>query len=407
MKVNKAYKTELKLNNKEKTLMLQYCGLARFTFNWALNKRIEEYKLTGKSSTAISQHRELNLLKQNDFSWMYGYSKSCPQNELRNLDAAFNNFFRRVKSKKGKAGFPKFKSRKKDNKSFRLDGAIKILDNKVKLPRIGWLRLYEKYYIPTESIKILSATVSYHGTKWFISIQAEQDIVENTNEYTENIGIDLGIKTLAVCSNGELFENPKALRNNLVKLARIQRKFARQCRMNKGGSKNQNKTKTKLQKLHYHTSEIRKDCLHKMTTSLVKTNPEKIVIEDLNVSGMMKNRKLSRAISDLGMYEIKRQLEYKCKWNGIKLVIADRFFPSSKLCSCCGTTNTELTIADREWTCTCGTTHDRDFNAAVNLKNYAVSSTVKVCGENVRHQISGATFREAENKQENLNVRFL
>jgi putative transposase len=126
MKVNKAYKTELKLNNKEKTLMLQYCGLARFTFNWALNKRIEEYKLTGKSSTAISQHRELNLLKQNDFSWMYGYSKSCPQNELRNLDAAFNNFFRRVKSKKGKAGFPKFKSRKKDNKSFRLDGLVLV-----------------------------------------------------------------------------------------------------------------------------------------------------------------------------------------------------------------------------------------------------------------------------------------
>jgi len=402
MKINRAYKTELKLNNKEKTLMLQYCGLARFTFNWALAKRIEEYKLTGKSSNAISQHRELNQLKQSDFAWMYNYSKTVPQNELRNLDFAFSNFFRRVKSKKGKAGFPKFKSRKKDNKSFRLDGAIKVLDNKVKLPRIGWLRLYEKNYIPTKNIKILSATISYHGTKWFISIQVEQDIAENTGEFTENIGIDLGIKTLAVCSNGEIFENPKALKHNLVKLARIQRKFSRQHTMNKQGSKNQNKTKEKIRKLHYHISEIRKDCLHKMTSSVVKNKPQQIVIEDLNVSGMLKNRKLSKAISDLGMYEIKRQLEYKCKWNRINLVIADRFFPSSKLCSSCGTKNTELTLADREWKCVCGTTHDRDFNASVNLKNYAVSSTVKVCGENVRHRNFDATFVEAENKQENL-----
>ena len=402
MKINRAYKTELKLNNKEKSLMLQYCGLARFTFNWALGRRIEEYKLTGKSSNAISQHRELNQLKQNELAWMYDYSKSCPQNELRNLDLAFNNFFRRVKSKKGKAGFPKFKSRKKDNKSFRLDGAIKVLDNKVKLPRIGWLRLYEKDYIPTKDIKILSATISYHGTKWFISIQVEQDITENTEDYTENIGIDLGIKTLAVCSNGEIFENPKALKNNLVKLARIQRKFSRQHRMNTQGSKNQNKTKEKIQKLHYHISGIRKDCLHKMTSSVVKNKPQQIVIEDLNVLGMLKNRKLSKAISDLGMYEIKRQLEYKCKWNGINLVVADRFFPSSKLCSVCGVKNTELTLADREWKCICGVVHDRDFNASVNLKNYAVSSTVKVCGENVRHQNFDATFNEAENKHENL-----
>lgn len=406
MKINRAYKTELKLNDKEKFLMLQYCGLARFTFNWALAKRIEEYKLTGKSSNAISQHRELNQLKQNELSWMYNYSKTVPQNELRNLDLAFNNFFRRVKSKKGKAGFPKFKSRKKDSKSFRLDGAIKIVEGRVKLPRIGWLRLYEKNYIPTEDIKILSATISYRGTKWFISIQVEQDIAENIEEYTENIGIDLGIKTLAVCSNGEIFENPKALKNNLVKLARIQRKFSRQHRMNKQGSKNQNKTKNKIQKLHYHISEIRKDCLHKMTTTVVKNKPQQIIIEDLNVSGMIKNRKLSKAISDLGMYEIKRQLEYKCKWNGINLVIADRFFPSSKLCSVCGFKNDELTLANREWTCICGKVHDRDFNASVNLKNYAVSSTVKVCGENVRHRNFDATFVEAENKHENLNVRF-
>jgi putative transposase len=399
MKINKAYKTELKLNNKEKSLMLQYCGLARFVYNWALDKRIKEYELTKKSSNAIEQHRELNALKQMDFVWMYNYSKTVPQNELRNLDKAFQNFFRRVKSKKGKVGFPKFKSRKKDNKSFRLDGAIKIEHNRIKLPRIGWLRLKESNYIPMEDIKILSATISYHGDKWFVSVQVEKEIQENKKEYAENIGIDLGIKTLAVCSNGEIFENPKALKNNLVKLARIQRKFSRQQK----GGKNREKTKLKLQKLYYHISEIRKDTIHKMTTSVVKNNPQTIVIEDLNVSGMLKNRKLSKAISDLGMYEIKRQLEYKCKWNKINLVVADRFFPSSKLCSNCGYKNTELTLANREWVCPiCGIKHNRDFNASVNLKNYAVSSTVKVCGENVRHQFFDATFYEAENKQKNL-----
>ena len=217
MKINRAYKTELKLNNKEKSLMLQYCGLARFTYNWALAKRMEEYKETKKYSNAIKQHRELNILKKTDFAWMYDYSKSVPQNELRNLDLAFANFFRRVKSKKGKAGFPKFKAKKKDNKSFRLDGAVKVSANKIKLPRIGWLRLKEKNYIPTENIKILSATISYLGGKWFVSVQVEEEIVESIRDYTETIGIDLGIKTLAVCSNGEIFENPKALKNNLVK----------------------------------------------------------------------------------------------------------------------------------------------------------------------------------------------
>ena len=394
MKINRAYKTELKLNNQEKSLMLQYCGLARFTFNWALAKRIEEYKLTGKSSNAISQHRELNQLKQTDLVWMYDYAKSCPQNELRNLDRAFSNFFRRVKlNKKGKKGFPKFKSRKKDKLSFRLDGRIRIESNRIKLPKIGWLNFYEKNYIPTENIKILSATISKHSNKWFVSINVEEEIIDPIINSNESIGVDLGIKTLAVCSNGEIFENPKALRNNLKKLKRIQRKFSKQ----KLGSKNKEKTKIKLQKLHYHIAEIRKDAINKLTSSLVKNKPNKIVIEDLNVSGMLKNRKLSRAISDLGMFEIRRQLDYKCKWNGINLIIADRFFSSSKLCSNCGYKNTELTLSDREWECPeCRIKHDRDINAAINLKNYTVSSTVKACGENVRPNL----IRQLSEKQE-------
>ena len=169
------------------------------------------------------------------------------------------------------------------------------------------------------------------------------------------------------------------------------------------------KTKIKLQKLYFNISNIRKDTIHKMTNSLVKNKPEQIVIEDLNVLSMLKNRKLSRAIFDLGLYEIRRQLEYKCKWNGINLIIANRFFPSSKLCSICGYKNTELTLKDREWECPlCGIKHDRDMNAAINLKNYTVNLTeIKVCGENVRLHNFEANFNEAENKQESLSIRFL
>jgi putative transposase len=406
MKINRAYKTELKLNNKERSLMEQCSGCARFVYNWALARRIDEYKLTDKSSNAIEQHRQLNLLKKDELSWLYLYSKSIPQNELRNLDKAFQNFFRRVKQKKCKVGFPKFKSKKKDKQSFRVDGAITIQKDKIKLPRIGWLRLKESSYIPTDNVKILSATISKHANKWFVSVQVEEEKPELFSSYGEIIGVDLGINSLAVCSNGEVFENPKALKNNMIKLARIQRKFSRQHRMNKQGSKNQGKTKIKLQKLHYHISEIRKNTIHKMTTTLVKANPKKIVIEDLNVSGMMKNRKLSRAIFDLGMYEVKKQLEYKCKWNGIGLVIADRFFPSTKLCSVCGHKNDELTLADRGWTCfQCGTKHNRDFNASVNLKNYTASSAgIEACGENVRP----CSLRQLSMKQEiNKNADYV
>jgi len=338
---------------------------------------------------------------------MYKYAKDIPRTELINLDTAFSNFFKKVKTKnykKGKAGYPKFKSKKKDKQSFRLEGEhIVPTKDKIRLPRIGWLRLKEKGYIPTENIRILSATVSKRANKWFVSVNAEVEIPDIINTSDEIIGVDLGSKTLAVCSNGSTFENPKALKNNLKKLRQLDKKLVRQLKLNKNGSKNREKTKIKRQKLHYHISEIRKDSIHKMASNLMKAKPNKIVIEDLNVEGMKKNKKLSRTISDVGMGEVKRQFEYKCKWNSIQLVLSDRFYPSTQLCSSCGYRNEgedKLTLGIRNWTCpNCGVSHDRDFNASVNLKNYVVGSTMKVYGEDVRPQEHGAILNEVENKQ--------
>lgn len=401
MKMYRAYKTEFNLNNKQRSLMEQCAGLARFTYNWALDKRIKEYESTKKFLTAYDLQKKLNSLKKTEFQWMYDYSKSIPQSETVNVERAFQNFFRRVKQKKGKVGFPKFKSKHKDLQSFRVEGIIHVESNKIKLPRIGWLKLHESNYLPTKNVKILSATVSKKAGRWFVSVQVEIEKPETVNKNTEIIGIDLGIKTLAVTSDGTTYENPKALKSNLVKLKKIQRKYSRQCRINPKGSSNQNKTKKKLQLLHFRISNIRKDSLHKITSDIVKTKQAKlIVIEDLNVSGMMKNRKLSRAISDCGLFEFRRQLEYKCSWENIQLITADRFFPSSKTCSCCGQVKDELPLSERTYHCDCGLVIDRDLNAAINLRNYhAGSSSVKVCGEDVSLSDKQFSKKQKENRK--------
>ncbi len=392
MKVNRAYKVELKVNNKEKSRLLECCGLSRFVWNWGLGRRIEEYKKSGKNINSIGLSRELTQLKKYEFAWMSNYSRTIVTSSLRDLDQAYIKFW------KEKRGFPKFKSKKKSKNSFRVCQSIHIKSDRIKLPRMDWLRLIEKGYIPTEGIKINSATVSERAGKWFVSVQVEEDIPEQANHTGETIGIDLGIKTLAVCSNGMTFKNPNALKKNLKKLRRIQKKFSRQ----KQGSENWNKTKIKLQRLHYHIAEIRRDTLHKATSEIVKAKPSKIVMENLNVSGMVKNRRLSRAISDVGMFEFKRQLKYKSEWNGTEFVLADRFFPSSKLCHVCGYKNVELKLSDRKWLCpSCNTEHDRDFNASKNLEYYESNNTgglsgFQACGEDVRP----AHRRQTSMKQE-------
>jgi putative transposase len=368
--VQRGYKTEIDLNNKQMTLLCKNAGAARFAYNWALSLKKQAFESKTKIPNAIELHRVLNELKKTDFPWMYEVSKCSPQEALRNCDKSFDNFFRKCKQKiKGKKGFPKFKSKKNGLGSFRLTGTIKVTNTHVQLPRLGKLKLKEAGYLPIDA-KILSASVSERAGKWFVSLQVEETVYPSDKPEAV-VGVDLGIKTLAVCSDEQTFANPKALKSNLERLKRRSRQLSRKVK----GSQNRKKAAKRLAKLHYKISCIRKDSLHKITSQLTKTK-SKIVIEDLNVSGMMKNRRLSRSISDIGLFEFRRQLEYKGKWYGCEIVVANRFFPSSKKCSGCGNIKQDLTLADRVYKCdNCGLEIDRDLNASINLEKYTVSST--------------------------------
>jgi putative transposase len=383
MQVVRGYKTELDLNNEQRTACLKHAGVVRFAYNWGLARSQEVYRTTGKRPTAIDLHKELNKLKQTDYPWMYEVSKCAPQEALRDLDIAYKNFYRRATLKKqgklrGKVGFPTFKKRSKGIGSFRLTGAIKVFEKIVQLPRIGKVRLHEQGYIPTDA-KILSATVSEQAGRWFVSIQVEEEREHPEQTATSAIGVDLGVKTLATLSDGTPFENPRPLKHALKRLKRLERQKSRR----KKGSKNRKKTVAKLAKQHAHVANIRKDASHKLTSSLCK-NHALVAIEDLHVAGMVKNHCLAQAVSDSNFGEIRRQLEYKAQWYGVHLVIVDRFSPSSQVCSHCQWRNEALTLADRVFVCLdCGAVTDRDYNAAQNIRRVAVSSidTQNACGQ--------------------------
>jgi putative transposase len=391
MKIYKAYKVEFKPNNKQRALLEKSVGVARFAYNWGLNERIELYKAEKKSLTAIDQHKILCSKKKTEFPWMYEVSKMAPQEALRDLDVAFKNFFRGIK-KGQKVGFPKFKSKHKSKNSFKINSNFYVTNETINIPKIGYVKLKEKGYIPTKDVKINSMTVSKDVDRWFISVQVEQDIPE-PKRIESVLGVDVGIKTLATCSNGEVFENNKFLKKSKKRLAHAQRNLARKKfdKETKKSSNNRNKAKLKVQKIHRKIRNQRLDAIHKMTSSLAKTKPRYIVLEDLNVKGMMKNHNLAGAISDASFYEIKRQLTYKTAWFGGAIIEVDRFFPSSKLCSSCGCLKENLTLQDRTYNCECGLIIDRDLNAAFNLEKYGLiklkntesSSEIKACGESV------------------------
>ena len=294
-------------------------------------------------------------------------------------------------------GFPRFKNKRHGLGSFRLTGSIHVEGNRIKLPCLGWIRLKEKGYLPTDEtpgILVLSATVQERAGRWFVSLQVEMEMV--VDPATGNpVGVDLGILALATCSTGEVFENPKALKVYERKLARLQRKLSRQEK----GSNRREGTKRRVASLHYRIFCIRRDAIHKANSSLVAKDkppdkrPSVVVLEDLNISGMMKNRRLARAIADASMSEFKRQLSYKCSWYGSVLMTANRFYPSSKTCSFCGAIKYGLKLSDRTFKCAeCRVILDRDLNAAINLLKVAVSSTetLNACGEEVSPaQLSG------------------
>jgi putative transposase len=285
--------------------------------------------------------------------------------------------------------------------SFRLTGTIRFEGRKIQLPRIGKVRIKEKrerYH----SGRILSITVRRRADRWFVSVTVEEEIPDPTPRDRQVVGVDLGVKTMATLSDGTVFANPRAFGRKLKKI----RQFSKSLSRKKKGSKNSEKAKLRLARMYLRIFNIRQDNLHKLTTYLAKSH-SKIVIEDLCVSGMMKNRRLARAIGDVGFYEFRRQLEYKCQWYGSQLVVVPRTFPSSKLCSHCGHIKKELLLSEREYVCEqCGLQIDRDLNAALNLVTVSLPETLTACGEDVRLGGSSGLVERTSRKQEpNISPR--
>lgn len=367
MKVLLAYKTKLITNNHEDGFFLGCAGFARFVFNWGLAEWKAEYEAGGKPS-AYALKKRFNAIKDEEFPWVREYPYVILQEAFDNVGKAFQNFFRRVKAGDAKAGYPKFKSRHKTTPAFTLRGSITVDDSRVKLPRIGWVRLAEHNYLPTANVKILFATLSLRGGDWYISLQVEQDIPEPAQATGAPVGVDMGVKSLAVVSDGTTFDNPKTLRQYERKMARLQREHSRRQK----GGKNRAKTTAKIAKLHKKIADTRSHTLHNISRHVTaKTKPSAVVVEDLHVKGMVRNHKLAKAVSDASMGELRRQIEYKAAWNGVEVVTADRWFPSSKTCSGCGEIQ-DITLSDRVYECPgCGLVMDRDLNAAVNLSRLA------------------------------------
>ncbi len=370
----RGYKTELDLNNEQITACKKHAGCARFAYNWGLSRKQAARQAGERMPSARDLHKELNTLKATEFPWMYEVSKCAPQEALINLDEAFKHFFRKVGRKKagqlrGKPGYPQYKSRKKGFGSFRLTGSIHLFEKSIQLPRLGVLRLKECGYLPI-GVKVAQATVSEHAGRWYVSIQVDDKQSSAEPACGPVIGVDLGVKTLATISDGRAIVNPKAMRARLKKLRRLSRWHARTQK----GSANRKQAQQKLARLHARIAHIRKDALHQATTSLVAKNkpqverPAVIGVEDLNVSGLLANRKVARAIADVGLSEFRRQLTYKAEQAGVVLHVVSRWEPSSKTCSGCGWYKSDLKLSDRLFHCAaCGLVMDRDANAARNL----------------------------------------
>ena len=359
------FKTELKVNSSQKILLAQHAGVARHAWNWGLrltrnildnNQNKPLYKI--KFPTSIDLHKWLVALVKPEHPWYYSVSKCAPQYALRNLRTAWDDCFKKLKKP------PRFRKKGRHD-SFTLDGSITLERNRIKVPRIGWLKTYEK--LP-QAINPKSVTLSQRAGKWFISFKLEltpQQLTPKNNP----IGVDLGLLRFATLSTGEEIDSPRPFKKLEKKLRLLQWRNRHQVI----GSSNWKKTQHKIANLHYRISCIRSDFIHKLTTNLAK-NHSKIVIENLNVSGLMKNGKLSKAIADSGFYEFRRQLTYKTAIFGSKLIVAERFFPSSKLCPKCGHKKDKLPLSVRVYQCDnhdCDWIADRDYSASLNLLGLA------------------------------------
>ena len=381
----KSIKVRLNPNNKQLTKLFQYAGCARFAYNWAISREEENHKQGNKFLSDMDLRKEFTQLKKlPEYKWLNEVSNNVTKQAIKDACSAYKNFF------KGQSKFPKFKSRKHSIPSFYQDNVkIQFTDTHVKVEafsmskkqnkqKLNWIKLYEKRKIPIDC-KCLNPRFTYDGLYWYVSVSIEvDDDIENTPPLNEGIGIDLGIKDLAVCSDGNTYKNinkNQKVKKLEKKKRRLQRSVSRKYNKNKKGenyckTSNIIKREKELLKTSKRLTNIRHNYLHQTTSEIIKRKPSFICIEDLNVSGMMKNRHLSKAVQEQGLYEFRRQIEYKAKWNNIPLIIADRFFPSSKMCSCCGHIKKDLKLSDRIYKCECGNIINRDFQASLNLKKY-------------------------------------
>ena len=410
MKVSQGYRFALDQTPAQERVLWSHAGAARFAWNWGLAKCRERYEAEGKWYSAAELHKLWNAGKKTDpaLAWWPENSKCAYQEAFRDLERALKDF---VRSRKGqrrgrRLGFPRFKKRGKARDSFRFStGAIRCGQESVTLPRVGEVRIHESgrklaRRLEDRSARILSATVSRTAQRWFVSftVEVEREVPESHARPGGAVGVDLGVKALltGVDDAGRVVAvaGPKPLRASLRKLRRACRAHSRKAK----GSANRRKAAGRLARIHARAANVRADALHKATSELA-ARYETVVIEDLNVAGMTRNRRLARAISDQGFGQARRMLGYKTTWHGGTLITADRWFPSSKTCSACGAVKAKLTLPERTFRCeACGHEEDRDVNAARNLLKLAASGAERVnaCGAAVRPGHAGHAAAKQE-----------
>lgn len=391
MKVVQAFRFELAPNDRQRGALASHAGASRYAWNWGLGRCKEALEAKERLPSAPQLHREWNVWKRTGAPWWVEVSKCAPQEAFRDLHQAFKAFFASRKGQRAgpRVGFPRFKKKHRCRDSFRLTGAIHVGPRWVRLPRLKRLRLKERAHklltrLEDGRARILSATVSRQADRWFVSLTVEIERADPAPraQLGDTIGVDLGITCFAVLSNGERLEAPRPLSRHLRQLRRLSRGHSRKQR----GSRNKRRSARRLARLHARIANLRRDWLNQVTTRLSKSHG-RIVVEDLAVANLVRNPRLARHVTDQGWSEFRRQLAYKTEWYGSELVVADRFFPSSKRCSGCGRDKQELPLGERVYRCDCGLELDRDLNAARNLAAYpaavAVSEpeTRNACGE--------------------------
>jgi putative transposase len=375
----KTIKVQLKPNNKQSTNLFGCAGTGRWAYNYTIAKIQEYYKATNKVLNDGEIRKQITQLKRTEeYKWLFNYSNNITKQAVKDACDAYKKFF------KGLSKFPKFKSRKKSKPAFYQDNVkIKFGEKYCQIEKVGKVKLTEFNRIPFGSkAKYMNPRVTFDGLNWWISVSIEVGDLTIDKEVSEPIGIDLGIKDLAIISNGQIFKNinkTKSIKKLKKTLRRLQKQVSRKYEntKKKGGefcykkTKNIIKVENKIKSVYQRLTNIRTNYIHQITTSLVKNKPEYIVMETLNIRGIMKNRHLSKAIQEQCLFKFKTKIEYKCNWYGSKLILADKWYPSSKTCMECGYIKKDLNLSDRIYICpSCGNQIDRDYQASVNLREY-------------------------------------